>query len=271
MDELMFYLKSTPLAMILVGAHFVVYSAVAWLIVFVRALAGRFSRKEWLVLGLFVLALALEAFQLLADGSRFLSRRSTWGLPRYFGVYAPILWLWAAKVLGDLWSVSARPLPRFLCRLGIVAALLWVVGQVLVLDFRRLYRTSGAHDVQVAAERIAPIIRADYAGPRRQAEVRRRRGEYFTANRPVVFSDMAAAAWTVRGQSEGPLMKGFPYLDDYLFVRVGSGYGKIETVDARQYDYVCDVSGEGTVWRLFRRKGVPHTDKLKEQSKENEL
>ena len=71
----------------------------------------------------------------------------------------------------------------------------------------------------VAARRITPVILADYKGPRRQSETRRTLAEYFTSRRPVVFGDFSAAAWMVRGQSEGALQgRGLcPYDEDYIF------------------------------------------------------
>lgn len=250
-------LNCCPYWIMFVGAHFVVYALVAWLVVVSRLSLRRFSRLEWLVFAVFCVAVALEWFQLFADGFMF-GGRNTYGLPRYFGVFAPLLWLWVAKVLSDLWALPRQKSLRFCVRAGIVGALGWLAFSLYWGEVHDFYQVSAVHDVKVAAERVAKVIEKDYRGPRRQEKGNRALHEYFSTRRPVVFSDMSAAAWLVRGQSEGANLRGCPYLDDYLFIRLGSGYRDIETVDARQYDYVGDVQGDGTQWRLFRRKGVPH-------------
>ena len=111
-------------------------------------------------------------------------------------------------------------------------------------------------DVLVAAKRAAKVIKADYRGPARQEKRIYSAHEYYTTRRPVVFSNFAAVAWLLRGQSEGAeAASGWcPYPDDYLFIRVGSGYGRIGKVDPEQYDFVGRIGGVGTEWRLFRRK-----------------
>ena len=253
MDGLMDLLNMSPTLMALLGAHFIVYAPLGWAFALIRLCRRLMSRREVLVFAAFVVAILAEGVLLHLNRSWF-SRRSTWGLPRYFGVFAPLLWIWVAKAVSDLWGIGGPRGVRLACRAAICLFLAWITVGVAGRNYRMFYTESGMYDVQVAAERIAPVIRADYRGPSVQTEVKRKRNEYFTSRRPVVFSDMGAAAWLVRGQSEGPMQRGCPYADDYLFIRVGSGYRNIEEVDSKAYDYVCDVPGNGTTWRLFRRK-----------------
>ena len=269
-----FFLDS-PVAMLFVGAHFAWYSLAAWATVLVRAVCGRFSRREWLLFAFFTVALFAEWLQLFVDGFKF-SGANTYGLARYFGVYAPLLWIWAAKSLAWLWTAcrsrtlpAARRIAAAGC-LGIAAVWLGVVAADSYGDLADFYRHSATHDVKVAAERIADTIRADYAGPARQEKGNRVIHDYFSTRRPVVFSFMSAAAWQVRGQAEGANMNRCPYPDDYLFIRVGSGYGSIDRVNPAVYDYVASVEGDGSVWRLFRRKTTPHRLKNKPNTTKGE-
>lgn len=254
------FFMGSPIALAVAGSHFLCYSLPAWCVLLVRAVSGRFSRREWALFALFAGFLVLEFVQLAVDGFKFLGDE-TLGVPRYFGVFAPLLWIWAAYALSEMWGWCKTLWRRIALRCGIVAALVWVVATQDINGLYALYRKGARWDAAVAAERVSWVIRRDYAGPRRQGTVRREMHEYFTTRRPVVFGDFSAAAWKIRGQSEGAIQgEGrCPYPDDYLFVRVGSGYGKIETIDARQYDYVTSIRGGlDTEWRLFRRKTTPH-------------
>lgn len=242
--------------MALAGAHFIVYALPAWAIVLVRLATGRAGRGEHILFAFFAGALLLEMLQLGVDGFQF-SGSKTWGLPRYFGVFAPLLWIWLAFALSRAWNAFAGNKWRIAVRGAIVACLVWVLACQNIMALRRFYCSGARHDAVVAARRIAPVIRADYKGPARQPVRKTTLAEYCSTRRPVVFGDFSAAAWMVRGQSEGALQgKGLcPYPDDYLFIRVGSGYGGQNIVDSRKYDYVCSVRGGlGTEWRLFRRK-----------------
>lgn len=254
------YAQGHSVAMMLLGAHYVVYSVFAWGLVLLRALTGRFSKAEWTLLAVFGVALLLEWIELLVDGFDFGSVRA-YGLPRYFGTFAPLLWIWAAKVAADLWNAFSRCAWVLTVRIGLVLVLAWMLIDLSVLQLCTAKTDSARCDVECAARAIAPVIRADYAGPARQAHANRVLSDYYSTRRPVVFSDMSAAAWMVRGQSEGAAQRGCPYPDDYLFIRVGSGYRNLERIDPKVYDYVCSVKGCGTVWRLFRRKTTPSTGK----------
>lgn len=253
------FFMGTPIPLAIVGSHFLCYSLLAWCVLLVRALSGHFSAREWMLLALFSGCIVLEVVQLAVAGFRFCGSK-TWGVPRWFGVFAPLLWAWAAYALSEMWGRFAG-WRRVVMRCGIVSALTWVALSQNVNGIHSFYREGARWDAVVAARRIARTISSDYAGPSRQKRARRRLHEYFTSRRPVVFGDFSAAAWMVRGQSEGAVQGDgrCPYPDDYLFVRVGSGYGKIKTVNAEEYDYIRSVRGGlGTEWRLFRRKTTPH-------------
>lgn len=241
--------------MALAGAHFILYAIPAWVVVFVRLVMRRMGKGELLLFLLFAGALSLEILQLSVDGFQF-SGNETWGLPRYFGVFAPLLWIWVAIALSKAWCMLSG-WRRIALRGTIVVGLAWVLASQNVMTLRKLYGSGARYDAVVAAWRIAPVIRADYKGPKRQSVRKTTLAEYFTSKRPVVFGDFAAAAWMVRGQSEGALQgRGLcPYESDYLFVRVGSGYGGQNVIDSSKYRYVHSVRGGlGTEWRLFRRR-----------------
>lgn len=259
MDALLTWLVGRPIPLSLAGAHFLPFSLLAWVVVLGRAVMGRFSRREWALFAVFLCCYALEALQLKAAGFKF-QGDDIYGLARYFGVLAPILWIWAAWSLASVWDAASGGWRALACRSAVVAAVLWIVVSQNYGQLVSAYRTGAIPDVSVACAKAARAIQYDYAGPERQEHPKRVIQEYYSSRRPVVFSDFGAAAWALRGQSEGAIQSsGYcPYPDDYLFIRVGSGYGKIETVDARQYDYVGTVRGLGTEWRLFRRKTTPH-------------
>ena len=259
MRHVLDFFIGSPIPLAVVGAHFLFYSLLAWCVLLARAVSGRFSVLEWMLFALFGGCLILESIQLAVGGFRLFGEE-TWGFSRYFGVFAPLLWVWAAYAVAEIWSY-AHGWRRMAARGGVAAALLWIFVSQNLCSVSAFYNDGARYDAVVAAKRIERTIRCDYAGPRRQKKAKRTLREYYTTLRPVVFGDFAAAAWQVRGQSEGALQgEGkCPYPDDYLFVRVGSGYGGIETVDTRLYDYVRSVRGGlGSEWRLFRRKTTPH-------------
>lgn len=248
-------LNTSPLWIALAGAHYLPYVVAAFVVVAVGVARRQMNVRELCVLAIFAGAIALEMVQLCSEGFSFFGE-NTWGVPRYFGVFAPLAWIWAALGLSFLWD-RWKGAARWCVRIAVVGALAWLFASQCVATLRTLYVGGARHDAVVAAQRIAPAIRADYRGPRRQAEQKRTLAEYFTTRRPVVFGDFAAAAWMVRGQSEGALQgKGLcPYKNDYLFVRVGTGYAGKTSVDPREYEYVKSVRGGlNAEWRLFRRK-----------------
>lgn len=263
MDGVVDWFLSRPLPHIFAGAHFMVYALGAWAVLAVCCARRRMTRKGVLLVALFAGLVAAECLQLWVDG--YFRREGTWGLARYVGTFAPLLWIWLAFGLAALWRMPGGRAARIARRACVAAFLGWVAVSQGICGIHGLYTEGARPDVALAASKIARVIRADYAGPARQTRPNRELGDYFTTRRPVVFSDLGAAAWAVRGQSEGAVagLGICPYPDDYLFIRVGTGYGKIETVDESKYDYVGSVSGTGTLWRLFRRKGVPYRNRVK--------
>lgn len=279
MSSLFDFCLGRPLGVALFGAHYLYFSLVAWAVVLVRvavALSARFvprlaARKnlrlrpaEGLVLAVFALFLAVEMVQLAVDGS-FLNRE-LWGLPRYFGVFAPFLWLYLAKLLADLWSLDVPKVPRALLRAGLVAALGYVFVAENVMQVSDELLHGNGREAMAAARNIAPAIRSDYKGPRTQKKAVRTLHEYYRPCRPVVFGNFAAAAWAVRGQSEGAEQtissRGLagrsrcPYRPDYVFLCLGrEGESDFEVdLDETKYEFVKGVRGIKTVWGLFRRK-----------------
>ena len=108
MDALMDFFLGKPLGLAIFGAHFLYFALFAWAVVAVRAIRLRMGRAELVVFAVFTSFIVVEAVQLAVDGSFF--RHETWGLPRYFGVFAPLLWLWLAKGLAVKRRIQAREL-----------------------------------------------------------------------------------------------------------------------------------------------------------------
>ena len=248
----------TPLAIVLVGAYFVVFAPFAWLGLGGRLFSGRFKRGEWIVLVVFVLCVALEWIQYATKGriGAFapLTQGDTWGLVRYFGTFAPLLWLWLAWLLSRVWKCGQGKI-RLVVRMLIVGTLGWLGYSQCFSYFKDQMTASNAEDVWLAAKRVAPIIKADYKGPARRTKWKNW-GEYHSLNRPAVFGGWGAAAWEVRGSSESPNRGVWPGFEDYLFVRVGEGYYGKTKFEAKKYDYVAKVNGLFAEWVLLRRKGA---------------
>lgn len=237
-----------------VGAHFVYYALPAWAVLAVRLGARRVRKGELLLLVSFLICVGLEIIQLATNGKRAFGTGSIWGYARYFGALAPLLWVWAAVLLAFLWQLGTG-CGRFALRLGVIAVVAWVFHEQCYGFFAEQFTCSAGEDAWVAAKRVAPIIKADYKGPKRTA-VRYTGIDYFTAARPLVYSQIGAAAWEVRGASEG-VRHGFrPWVkEDYLFLRVGEGYfGKTKFLGS-EYDFVAKVNGICCEWWLLRRKG----------------
>lgn len=264
MDAFLDLFVGNPLGIALFGAHYLYFALVAWTVLLVRVCLRRLSRAELVVFGVFTTFVVLEAFQLSVDGAFF--KRELWGLPRYFGVFGPFLWLWLAKSAADLWSLAQTRATRIAVRTLIVLAALYVlVAENYQQVSEALVRGNG-REALVAAKNIAPTIRADYKGPRVQEKTVRVGNEYFQPSRPVVFGNFAAAAWAVRGQSEGAnqtiTSRGLcgksrcPYAPDYVFLCLGREGDKDFEVDLDEtkYEFVKGVKGMKTVWGLFRRK-----------------
>ena len=248
-------LTGEPWLLAFVGAHFILYSIPAWGIVLGRLATLRLRGREALVLAVFVGSLALEIFQLCAERGESFTRRELWGLGRYFGAMAPLLWLWLAAGLGWLWG-RFRGAAAWLVRLAVVAGLgyLFVAQTATMLyDFHVDKEDSGV-DAWAAAKAVAPIIRQDYKGPAR-GTFRKTPGEYHSSRRPVVFSQWEAAAWEVRGASEGPNRR-FPGKEDYVFARVGEGYYGKTDFSSKEYEPVARVEGTSYYWVLLRRRNT---------------
>jgi len=247
--------RTSPVFVALFGAHFPFYAALAWLVLAVRlVLWKKMSPHERALAGIWLGCLALEFAQVFYS-RKVATSGETWGMLRYFGAFAPLLWFWLAKPLADLWKT------HWAAKAAVVAALGWFAVQVGYGHVAQTYRQLTRQDVASAARRIARTIKSDYAGPRRQDVAIRTPNEYFTAARPVVFSDFSYAAWLVGGQSEGalPCSGASPYQDDYLFFRTSTGYGNIKEADPKVYDLVTTIrSSIGCEWRLYRRKTTPH-------------
>lgn len=264
MDALVEFFLGSPLGLALFGAHYLYFSLPAWAVLLVRLVRRRMTRPEIAVFAVFTLFVLLEALQLAVDGAFF--KHELWGLPRYFGVFAPFLWIWLAKGLADLWTLPLPHAGSLALRAGVVLALAYVlVGENVLLVGDELLHGNG-REALVAARNIAPTIRTDYKGPKTQTKAVRVSNEYFQPARPVVFGNFAAAAWAVRGQSEGAnqtiTSRGLsgrsrcPYEPDYVFLCLGrEGMTDVEVdLDENKYAFVKGVRGMKTVWGLFRRK-----------------
>lgn len=238
------------------GIHYLPFVIPAAVVLLARIVLGKVTKAELLVLGLVLLSLLAEALQLTLTNEQYKRGDEvltvTW--ERYFGVLAPILWLWTAHGLVALWTVARRPLVRWGVRLVLVAALGWSVVSGIVYLVKE-YRVGAGEDARVAAEAIAPVIKADYKGPARYENFAYQLHEYYTARRPVVVSFWGCAGWAVRGQSQG-VAPGYPNREDYLFARVDSRYrrglGRELELDPT-LRFVREVQGTRFAWRLYRR------------------
>lgn len=273
MGQLIPFLQGLPLAVLFLGAHFLLYSPVAWPVLVGRAACGRFGRRETALFAFFAGFLFLEWLQLFVDGFNFLGK-DVYGLPRYFGTFAPLLWLWLAKAFAFLWMWPWNRIVRGVVRVAVVLVLGWVLVAQNIQVLADAYRFSAMADSKIAAVAAAEVIQADYMGPARQEVMMRTGNEYFTARRPVVFSDFSGLlAWKVGGQSEGPNFKNCPYRPDYVFRRATvdseKGTASVDLGKHKDFEFLqtvrglkglgpeFDPDGQGSVWFLFRRKGVP--------------
>lgn len=241
-------------------AHYMYYAFFAWAVILVRLATRRFTRAEFLLLAIFLAGIALQIFQLSFEGGKYtsFSQMDNSSDQRYFGSMAVCLWAWAAVGLADL------------CRMRGIAGLCFkiasviAIGAVLICEtysyLSHMYTRGFGRDAMVAAERIAPKIKADYAGPSCYSDIKYSLKEYYTSRRPVVFSNFGAAAWAVEGQAEGPNWGIYPNPPDYLFMNMTrGGYAQGgKRFKPSDFEFVAETRGTVCRWRLFRRKGVPH-------------
>lgn len=253
-----------PFVMAFFSAHQIHFAVFAYAVIMFRLVTRRFTKVEWCLFGLFALLVVLELVQLsTAMGAEFslfnmpISEK-LFGLPRYFNPLAPLLWVWAAYALAQFWKVS-HPKWRRVSRAAILLVLGYFLFGMVVPFFYRHQESGGSIDAIVAARRIAPAIRRDYAGPRVYKNFKYSDQEYFTSRRPVVFCDYNAASWFAKGQSMGANLGFYPYKEDYLFLNMTPGANRgMKNVNPDDYDFVAQVRGLKNRWMLFRRKGVPH-------------
>lgn len=241
-------------------AHYMYYAFFAWAVILFRLFTRRFSRSEYLLLAIFLLGIALQILQLTFEGGKYkpFSQMDSSSDQRYFGALAICLWAWAAVGLAELCRLKGAFGAVF--KALSIAAVATVLCVETIPYMKNMYVFGFGRDAMVAAERIAPKIRADYAGPSRHAHIKYSLKEYYTANRPVVFSNFGAAAWAVRGQAEGPNWGIYPYAPDYLFMNMTrGGYAQGgRRFNPDDFDFVAETRGTVCRWKLFRRKGVPH-------------
>ncbi len=244
----------------LVHSHYLYYAIFAYFVFFLRVVLRTVTRREIALAALFVAGIALEIFQLVFDSGKTLSftKMETASFQRYFGCMAPLLWGWTAY---GVCKLSGFPgLKGAVLKVAAAAGLFYVAvvdGGGFFFDF---YRKGLGEDALVAARRISHVVKRDYAGERVRPNMKYSVREYFTANRPAVFSNFGVLALLVNGQSEGPNHGIYPYPPDYLFLNMNcGGYaqgGKRFKPD--DYEFVAETRGSVCRWVLFRRKGVPH-------------
>jgi len=257
----MLQMLHTPWSVALFFGHFFPYAVVAVAYVAVRALRRKVTRKEWLLLFVFMALVVAEIVQLCAEGGGIgsFSRHEVWGLPRYFSSFSPLLWCWTAGALAFFLTMPCSRIIRRIVAFAIVAFLAFVLFNENIRYFSHEMNHGESADAMVAARRIAPVIRRDYAGPGRYAEFPYQKQEYFTSRRPVVFGNYGAAALAVRGQSEGANLGIYPYPPDYIFLNMNSGgYRGGAKLNPDDFEPISETRGMSCRWVLFRRKGVPH-------------
>lgn len=86
------------------GIHYLPFAIPAVLLFFLRLVLRRVSRRELALAGLGLLLLLIEALQLVATNASFryghVDFKVTW--ERYFGVLAPVFWVWTAAGIVQL-------------------------------------------------------------------------------------------------------------------------------------------------------------------------
>lgn len=244
----------------LVHSHYLYYAVFAYAVLFVRVALRQVTRREGLLACCFFLGIALEILQLSFDSGQKINflAMETASFQRYFGCMAPLLWVWGAYGIFRIFAVSGRIGVGL--KTLVLAGLLFVVVGDSAPFFYEFYTRGFGEDALVAAQRISKVIRKDYAGERRQKDMKYSVKEYFTANRPVVFSNFGLAALMVNGQAEGPNHGIYPYPPDYLFYNMTcGGYAQNrKRFKPDDYEFVYETRGRICRWVLFRRKGVPH-------------
>ncbi len=252
-----------PVVMAFFSAHQMQFAAVAWIVILVRLCLRRVSRREGLLLAVFIGLIVVEFVQLAATQHAGvlmsdITRDQREGFPRYFNPMAPLLWGWAAWGLADLWRLANRRV-RLAARVGIVLVLAYFLFGLVVPHFVAIQESSPGVDATVAARRIAPVIRQDYAGPSVREDFPYDEHEYLTARRPVVRSDFAAAAWFAKGEPGGANLGYYPYPEDYILLKMARVANRgMKDMNPDDFDYVARVKGTTHTWMLFRRKGTPH-------------
>ena len=181
-------------------------AAVAW-----RLATKRFTAPEWILLAIGALTYLVLAGQMLR-----------WGWSKYeppemrYWIQAGVLWLgWTAwGVLEVSRLVAARwwKPARFLLPL--------VVAVFAAIDFAMLVKPhvpgSRRHAAVVACEEAAKVIRADYRGPARDAELVYSDAEYHEAKRPVVRAHTGRLAYLLNGREASLSKFGAVDLPDYV-------------------------------------------------------
>ncbi len=203
----------------------------------------------------FAVCIAAEVFQLSAEaGACSFGAREHWSLSRYFGVFGPMLWIWAAIGLRILWQLPQKRLRL----LGRAFAVVWPVVLLFWLTvpaFEGQQAQGQEPDCWQAAKRAARTVKMTWKGPSRDRAFVASLGEYHTARRPACFDDLAALAWWTKGQSEGANLGLYPRPPDYLFLGEKTGYRGTESdYDPSDYEFVGAFRGTQTEYGLFKRK-----------------
>lgn len=248
-----------PWSVSLVIAYFIWYAVPAYLVIAGKVCALRFTRKEALLLAIFLTLVFAEVFQLkMQTHDISFAQRALWGLPRYFSAFGPFLWLWAAWLIARATLIRRRGFRNAaLVLAGLFVA--YVLGNECIRYFAFQCRYSDGVDALVAAENVAPVIRRDYAGPKKFDKIPYNPWEYYTARRPVVFGNFGAAAWAARGQSEGANIGIYPMPPDYVMMNADKkGYNGGVNLNPEEFEPLAETSGTTCRWILFRRKGIPH-------------
>lgn len=243
-----------------VYSHYLYYSIFAYLVLLFRIVKRDVSIREIMLALLFLCGMIFELIQLVFEGGKPISFSviETTSFQRYFGCLAPILWIWTAFGVYRLSVISGT------VGIGLKILFMVIYPLIVVYDsvsfFSDFYKRGLGEDALVAARRIAPIIERDYAGERRRKDMTYSVKEYFTANRPAVFSNFGVAALLVKGQAEGPNYGIYPYPPDYLFLNMNcGGYSQGgKRFNPKDYDFLYETRGTRCRWALFRRKGVLH-------------
>lgn len=225
------------------------YAVIFWAVILIRICMGRFSRKEWLLLSIFIIHHALQCIQLSISWA-------TRSYPdRYFGPVAPLLWGWSAYGIYQIWQSERR---RYLLRTLFCIGFVGIMGYRYFRLWSHHYRT--AIDSMRAAEQVVEIVRADYKGPKKWEKITYTRHGFRTARRPVIIATNGVLPFYLKATGDLPFYRHYATQPDYFFV-IEREIKRIPAHHRKNLKEMTRVRGAVHNWVLYRyespKKKIP--------------